>query len=650
MKLKIQPQSIRAAFTPKSYNATDHTIEVVFATEFEAQRSTWDGTQYIEILDCNEGAVRLARLNSGANLIDTHDTTTVKTIYGVVVRGWIDNNVCKAIVRLTTREDAKGIVGDIIDGIITNISVRYSIYGATQIENENEPIKIRITDWEPSELTICSVPVDYTSGIRASNENYYEINISNNRKTMTPEEIAAAAAAEAERVRALNPTPPPAPAPASATATPDAAAILAGERSRVAEITTCVRAANIDDQSFLDNLINTGATADAARSAIFGHMIAQQTAIRGQQTGFAHRITADETDKIRSAMSIAIEHRSNPSIALADGAEAFRGMTLLDMGRECIERTGVKTRGMSRREIAEAALGSTRAAGMNSTSDFPQILGNTVNRVLRAEYDLQMRTFTAWASRGTARDFRTMTRVSLGEVGDFKEVKEGGEYEYTTLGEAGESYKVVKFGQMIAITWEAMINDDLGAFSRIPRKIAAAAARKQSDLVYGILTTNANMADGVPLFHANHNNLLTGAAINIDSMGLQRKAMRNQKGIDKKDFLNLTPSFLITGPNYEQLALQYTSTNFTANVAGNQNVWAGLVKPIIEPRITDNSWYFAASPNAIDTIEYSFLEGEGELFTEQRQGFDVDGMEIKARMVFGAKAIDWRGLNKNPGA
>jgi hypothetical protein len=158
------------------------------------------------------------------------------------------------------------------------------------------------------------------------------------------------------------------------------------------------------------------------------------------------------------------------------------------------------------------------------------------------------------------------------------------------------------------------------------------------------------MADGTALFHANHKNLLTGAAISVDAMGLMRKAMRTQKGIDGKDFLNLTPSFLITGPNYEQLALQYTSQQFTANVAGNVNVWAGLVKPVIEPRITDNSWFFAASPGAIDTIEYSFLEGEGELFTEQRQGFEVDGLEIKARMVFGAKAIDFRGLNKNPGA
>ena len=52
----------------------------------------------------------------------------------------------------------------------------------------------------------------------------------------------------------------------------------------------------------------------------------------------------------------------------------------------------------------------------------------------------------------------------------------------------------------------------------------------------------------------------------------------------------------------------------------------------------------------VDTVEYAYLEGEQGLFTERREGFEVDGVEIKARHVFGAKAIDWRGMYKNAGA
>ncbi len=52
----------------------------------------------------------------------------------------------------------------------------------------------------------------------------------------------------------------------------------------------------------------------------------------------------------------------------------------------------------------------------------------------------------------------------------------------------------------------------------------------------------------------------------------------------------------------------------------------------------------------MDTVEYAYLEGNEGVFTETRQGFHVDGVEIKCRHVFGAKAIDWRGLFRNDGA
>src|SRR5690606_29772037 len=162
-------------------------------------------------------------------------------------------------------------------------------------------------------------------------------------------------------------------------------------------------------------------------------------------------------------------------------------------------------------------------------------------------------------------------RVSLGDFDDLKEVKEGGEYEYGTIGEGAEKYKVVKYGRIIAITWETLVNDDLDAFSRIPRKIAATAARKQSDLVYAILTGSHKMSDNKELFSADHKNLATGTAIDINNIGLMRKLIRTQKSNGGKDVLDLHPKYLIVGPDNEQLALQYTSANYTPNVAGNQN-------------------------------------------------------------------------------
>lgn len=634
------PTSVRAAITSNSYNAADNTIEVVFATEVEAKRRMWDGTNYIEILECTDTSVRLERANAGANLVDTHSTHSVKSILGVVERAWVEKKQCKATVRLSKREDVAGIVDDIRDGIISNISVGYIIHDTEISENSDTNIvTVRIKDWEPGELSVCSVPIDFKAGVRSEEQNHFqEVEISNKRtmeKPVVTTETVVETRSEATNVVV-----------AETPVALDAKQIIAQERKRVSDINLAVRAAQIDDQEFVNGLVERNVSIDQAREAIINKMAENQekTQVRGQVVG---NVTVDEADKRRAGMVNAIMHRANPSVELKEGSD-MRGLSLIDMARECIEIAGVKTRGMSKREIAEAGLNIR--SGMHSTSDFPIILGNTVNRVLRAEYDIQERTFSKWASRGTAKDFREMSRASLGEVGDFKEVKEGGEYEYTSLGEGQEKYKVVKFGQIVAITWETLINDDLDAFSRVPRKIAAAAARKQSDIVYAILTGSHLMADNVQLFHATHKNLATGAAISIESVTAMRKLIRNQKGLNDKDFLSLTPKYVIAGPDSEQAALQFFSSNYVANTAGNVNVWNGSVEPIIEPRITGNAWYFAASPSMIDTVEYSFLEGEGELFTEQRNGFDVDGLEIKARMVFGAKAIDFRGLAKNPGA
>ena len=73
---------------------------------------------------------------------------------------------------------------------------------------------------------------------------------------------------------------------------------------------------------------------------------------------------------------------------------------------------------------------------------------------------------------------------------------------------------------------------------------------------------------------------------------------------------------------------------------------------IVEPRLdadSKKSWYMAADPSQIDTIEIAYLQGQTGVYTETEQGFDIDGIKIKARLDVGVKAIDHRGLFKNPG-
>ena len=161
------------------------------------------------------------------------------------------------------------------------------------------------------------------------------------------------------------------------------------------------------------------------------------------------------------------------------------------------------------------------------------------------------------------------------------------------------------------------------------------------------------MADSKALFHADHKNLEgIGAALSVDAVGKGRTAMARQTGLDKKTVLNIRPAFLIVPAALELKAEQMVAQNIVP--AETRNVVPQSIRtlsPIAEPRldaVSDTAWYLAASPNQIDTIEYAYLEGQQGAYIEIRDGFDVDGVEIKCRLDFGAKAIDWRGLYKNP--
>ena len=133
-----------------------------------------------------------------------------------------------------------------------------------------------------------------------------------------------------------------------------------------------------------------------------------------------------------------------------------------------------------------------------------------------------------------------------------------------------------------------------------------------------------------------------------------RAAMAKQTGLDKKTVLNVRPAFLIVPASLELKAEQLVAQNLVP--AATSSVVPQSIRtlaPISEPRLdaaSATAWYLAASPNQIDTIEYAYLEGQQGAYIETRNGFDVDGVEIKCRLDFGAKAIDWRGLYKNPGA
>lgn len=659
--------NFRASVRPESVDIENRTVELIWTTGAKGRRWSWDVGSYMEELEVSDVAVRMDRLNNGAPLLGVHNQYELGAVLAVVERAWIADGVGHALVRFSKREDADIVFKDVIDGILRNVSVGYAVHRYELIEAEDDKLPTyRAVDWEPLEISLVPIgfddgakvrsaktPADYTGDrfktifeVRGANQptgTTAAVPTTQEEDAMTEEEKRAAE--EAKRA-------------ADETLRRESAE---AERKRSLNIRAMARKVQLDDEAFVDDLVERGVSVADASIALIDKVAEKQSKDQPNTRSSQPTVVTGGQDVAvltakRSAMMNALDHRCAPTtIKLEEAGREFRGMRLVDMARECVEMVGGNTRGLMPAEIAKAALGcdrqAMRSAGMHSTSDFPLLLGSTVNRTLRAAYELAPQTWRPLGRPTTVPDFRAVTRAALGDIAALEKIKEHGEYQYGTLEEEGAPIKVAKFGKIIAITWEAIVNDDLGAFTRVPQALGAAAAQTESDVVWSLLLGNPNYTDGTPIFHADHGNLAaSGGAINTTTLAAARAAMRKQKS-KAGAYLNLSPEFLIVGPDKELEAYQFTSSNYVpaknADINDSRNA---ALTVIVDARITGNQWYLYASPGVVDTFEYAYLEGEQGVFTETREGFEVDGMEIKARLVFGAAWIDFRPAYKNPGA
>lgn len=651
--------SLRAAVRPGSVDIDARTVELTWTTGAKGRRWSWDVGSYMEELDVSEGAVRLDRLNNGAPLLDTHNQYQLSAVLAVVERAWLDGGEGHALVRFSKREDADVVFKDVVDGILRNISVGYAVHRYEVVEEEDDKLPTyRAVDWEPLELSL--VPIGFDDGAKV-------------RSAKTPAEYEGQRFHTIFEVRsAVEPIVEPAAVPiiqeeVAMTEEEKRAAdeklrreSAEEERKRSLTIRTMARKVCLDDEAVVEDLIARGVSVSDASAALIDAVAERQNKDQ-PQTRNSQPTTVNGGQDVailnakRSAMQNALLHRCDTTVKLEDAGREFRGMRLVDMAREFVEMAGGNARGMTPQELARAALGcdrqAVRAAGMHSTSDFPLLLGSTVNRTLRDAYANAPQTWRPLGRQTTVPDFRAVTRAALGDISALEAVKEHGEYKYGTLSEDGAPIKVAKFGKIIALTWETIVNDDLGALTRIPAALGNAAAATESNVVWALLLGNPNFADGVPFYDASHGNVAgSGGAINTTTLAAARAAMRKQKS-KAGEFLNLSPEFLVVGPDKELEAFQFTSSVYVpAKNADINDVRNASLTVIVDARITGNQWYLFAAPGSIDTFEYAYLEGEQGVFTETREGFEVDGMEIKARLVFGAGWVDYRGAYKNPGA
>lgn len=442
---------------------------------------------------------------------------------------------------------------------------------------------------------------------------------------------------------------------AVAPAQPTAAEILAADKTRREGIRAAfARFASASGVAELQRACedDPSVTVEAAGKRLLDHLGSQTEPIAGV------RITTveDEGDKRREAIVAAMLVRAgfaSKEQASSHTANPWRGMTLIEIARASLERIGVSTKGLDKRELVAAAF-------THSTSDFPVLLTDAIHRTLLASYGLQPMTWSRFCKRGSVSDFRAHHRFRVGSLGNLQPKNELGEYKSVAIpdGERSSITASTK-GYIINISREIIINDDLGAITDQAAAMGRSAARTVEADVYAALLSNSGagpiMNDGLPLFHADHGNIISPAAGPTSaSFNAFRVAMAQQRDVSGNDYLDLRPAVWLGPVGLEGEAKIVNQAQYEPGSGKNvytPNISLGLFRDIVgSPRLSGTRHYAFADPQEAAALEVAFLDGIDTPYLEQESAFDTDGARFKVRLDYGVAGHDWRGAAMNPGA
>lgn len=631
-KISLPKLSTRAAV--QTVDTEKRTVEVVFSSGAQVKRNTYFGfgEDFLEELEISKKAIRMDRMKSGAPVLKDH-RASVDSMIGVVESVKIVDKQLVGTVRFSERPEADVIFKDVQSGVIRNVSIGYLVHKYREIKPVDDGLKIlRAVDWEPAELSFVAVPADPSAQVRSADEKFdCEIILERKEVSMDKTEL------NAPILDQRSPVVPPVDVEALKREAIEA------ERKRASDIREAVAYGKLDG-AVADDMISRGITVDEARAEVLKKLSERDSSKK------TSTVQAGENNSFVNAkrgIENALLCRLSTKQTLSDEGKLFRNVRLLDMARDLLEARGENTRHLSAMELAGRAL--------HSTSDFPEILANVANKSLRDAYLESPQTFRPFVRQTTVSDFKEISRVQLGDAPKLLEKLENGEYQHGTIGESAEKYSVKEYGRIVAIGRRVLVNDDLGAFGRLVEMFGRQAANLESDLVWGVINANAAMADGFALFSSQHSNLAgAGAAPSVTTLGAGREAMRLQTSLDGSK-LNVRPSWLVVPAALETVADQLVAS-ISPDVASGVNPFGANgrtpLMAVAEPRLDDASstaWYLFSDTAAIDMLEMAMLTGEEGPVIDSMIDFDTDGMKLKARHTVGVKAIDWRGVYKNPG-
>lgn len=324
----------------------------------------------------------------------------------------------------------------------------------------------------------------------------------------------------------------------------------------------------------------------------------------------------------------------------------YRGFSMRDVARACVEQMGMPVAKMGTEQIIRAAL--------TTESDFPVLYENIMHKVLLGAYRTQADTWSQFMDTGNLADFRPHNRYRMGTFGDLPVISEAAEIPRTTLQDATKEQIAAKErGMIFDLTFKSIVDDDMGGLTRIAQQMGRSARRTVENTVFDLLVSNPVMGDGNALFDAAHSNYQgSGSEISVESLGEARAAMRKQMDPSSNEYIDLLPSILLCPVELGDKARQVLASETDPGQTNSRvpNPIRNMVTVVDTPRLSGTGWYLMAAPSDTAIGEVGFLNGNSEPQMMMENLFSTRGVQWRVTLDFGVAMLEWRAGYLNDGA
>ena len=644
-----------------SYREDDHSIRLRWYTGATVPRYRLFEEPYELRMSLEEGAMDPSRLDAGAQLLIDHDSS-VRSVIGVAMPGTtrVEDGAASTRFQLSREPEDEPVIRKLLSGILRNLSVGAEIREREITERDGAPPLHVATQWTPAEVSVVAVPADpHAEPLSAARVPVrQEAMMADRPDTETTAQAQASEPTTPEPAPAASPSTPPALTPEQLAEAIEQARVE--ERLRQAHIAQTLERMTARGLAvpakIVDELRSSATQGDAIDAALLAAALDADVRTQeadGSGAGAVH-LVRDEEDTFRQALTESLAWRMAPNGAPPEGPGAqLAYMNTTELLRHWATHARIPgARQMGTSQLADAAFTSRRANLAMSTSDFPYLLGTASNKILLDGYATEPLSYPAVARERLVNDTRSISLLSRSAAPDLVQVVEGAEYEFGSISERQEVAAIGKYGRMVALTLEMLLNDDLAAFGDILSDMGANAAKMKNSVFWSLWRSNPTLShDSKAVWHADHGNLAAaGAAPSVTTLGAAYAAMRTVTGWDGKRAAQ-TPKTLVVPVTLEIQSLQLMA-DITPSETGNvvpRPIRLGVVS---SPYLDDDSttaWYLAAGPTQTGWY-YLTLASERAPVTMREESFSSDKIEYKVRAWMGAAAADYVGTYMNPGA